>query len=59
MYEARLLYQMWDYAVEYAVWIKNRVLTVALLYKDEDINIATSITLYKAFTGNYPDFDKL
>jgi DNA topoisomerase VI subunit A len=38
---------------------KNKVLTAALLYKDEDINVATSITLYKAFTSNYPDFDKL
>ena len=39
--------------------MKNRVLTFALLYKDKDINIITSITLYKAFIGNYPDFDKL
>jgi hypothetical protein len=39
--------------------LKNRVLTFALLYKDKDINIITSITLYKAFIGNYPDFDKL
>ena len=38
---------------------QNRVLIAALLYGDEDINVATSITLYKAFTGNYPDFDKL
>jgi hypothetical protein len=29
------------------------------LYKDEDVNVATSITLYKAFTSNYSDFDKL
>jgi hypothetical protein len=50
---------MWDYAIEYAVWIKNRVLTAALPFGDEDINVATSITLYKAFTGNHPDFDKL
>jgi len=39
--------------------LKNRVLIAALLYGDEDINVAISITLYKAFTGNYPDFDKL
>jgi len=39
--------------------LKNRVPTAALLYGDEDINVATSITPYKAFTGNYPDFDKL
>ena len=50
---------MWDYAIEHAVQIKNRVLTAALLYRDEDINVATSITLYKAFTSNYPDFNKL
>ena len=50
---------MWDYAIKHAIWIKNRVLITALLYKDKDINVITSITLYKAFTGNHPDFDKL
>jgi hypothetical protein len=50
---------MWDYVVEYVVWLKNRVLTAALLFGDEDINIATSITLYRAFTSDHPDFDKL
>ena len=50
---------MWDYAVKHAIQLKNRVLTAALLYKDEDVNVATSITLYKAFTSNYSDFDKL
>ena len=50
---------MWDYAIKYVVWLKNRVLTFALLYKDKDVNVVTSITLYKAFTSNYPDFDKL
>ena len=50
---------MWDYAIEYAVQIKNRVLTIALPFGDKDINVATSITLYKAFTSDYPDFDKL
>ena len=39
--------------------MKNRVLTAALLYKDKDVNVATSITPYKAFTSNYPDFNKL
>ena len=50
---------MWDYAVKHAVQIKNKVLTTALPFGDKDINIATSITPYKAFTSNYPDFDKL
>ena len=50
---------MWDYAIKHAIQLKNRVLTIALLFEDEDINIATSITLYKAFISNYPDFDKL
>ena len=39
--------------------MKNRVPTIALLFGDEDINITTSITLYKAFISDYPDFDKL
>jgi len=30
-----------------------------LPFGDKDINVITSITLYKAFTSNYPDFDKL
>jgi hypothetical protein len=50
---------MWDYVIEYAIWIKNRVLIVALLFGDKDINVAISITLYRAFTSNYPDFNKL
>jgi len=50
---------MWDYAIKYIIWLKNRVLIVALLFGDEDINVAISITLYKAFIGDYPDFDKL
>ena len=59
MYEAGLPYQMWDYAVEHAVWIKNRVPTAALPYGDEDINVSTSITPYRAFTGDHPDFKNL
>ena len=59
MYKEKLLYQIWDYVVEYAIQIKNRVLIAALPFGDEDINIAISITLYKAFTSNYPDFNKL
>jgi hypothetical protein len=51
MYKARLPYQMWDYAVEHVVWIKNRVLTVALPFGDKDINVSTSVTPYRAFTG--------
>ena len=50
---------MWDYAIKYIIWLKNRVLIVALLFGDEDINIATSITPYKAFTSDYPNFNKL
>ena len=50
---------MWDYAIEHVIWLKNRVLIVALLFRDKDINITISITLYRAFTSNYPDFDKL
>ena len=50
---------MWDYAIKYAIQLKNRVLIAILLYGDEDINVATSITPYKAFTSNYLDFDKL
>ena len=50
---------MWDYAIKHVVQLKNRVLTFALLYKDKDINVIISITLYKAFISNYPDFDKL
>jgi hypothetical protein len=39
--------------------LKNRVLIIALLFGDKDINIIISITLYKAFISNYPDFNKL
>jgi hypothetical protein len=43
---------MWDYVVEHAVWLKNRVLTIALPFGNEDINVSISITLYRAFIGD-------
>ena len=59
IYEARLPYQMWDYAIEHAIWLKNRVLTAALPYNNKDINVFINIIPYKAFIRDYPDFKNL
>ena len=59
MYEAKLLYQLWDYAIEHGVWLKNRLPTAALPFGSEDHFVATAITPYMAYTGVLPDFSKL
>ena len=59
LYKSRLPYQLWDYAVEHAIWIKNRVLTTALLYRKGDIFVSTSIIPYRTFTRNHLDFQYL
>ncbi len=59
MYEVKHPYPMWDYAVEHAVWLKNRAPTSALLYDTEDLFVSTSIIPYRAFTGKHPEFKNL
>ena len=59
MYKAKHPYSMWDYAVEHAAWLKNRAPTSALLYGTEDLFVLTSVTLFRAFTGNQPEFKNL
>ena len=50
---------MWDYAIEHAIWIKNRVPTSALPFRLEDLFVSTLITLFRAYIGDYPDFKNL
>ena len=59
MYEVKHPYPMWDYAVEHAVWLKNRAPTSALPYGTEDLFVSTSVTPYRAFTGKHPEFRNL
>ena len=59
LYESGLPYQMWDYAIEHAIWIKNRVPTSALPFGSEDLFVSTSITPFRAYTGDHPDFKNL
>ena len=57
IYEAKLPLIFWDYAVEHAIWIKNRVPTEALPWptpEPEDEGQGTSIP-YEAYTGKQLD----
>ena len=42
LFDADLPPEFWDYTIEYIIYIKNRVLIVALLFRN-----ITAITLYK------------
>ena len=46
LFNANLLLEFWDYTIEYIVYIKNRVLIVALLFRN-----ITIIILYKVLYG--------
>ncbi|KAI0992765.1 hypothetical protein K3495_g15420, partial [Podosphaera aphanis] len=47
LYEAQLPHQMWDYAIEHAVWIKNKSPTTALPFpNDDDLNRNTPHSAY-------------
>ena len=48
LYKARLPYEFWNYAVEYSVWLKNRMPTEALSIPNTVGKLAQAITLYKA-----------
>ncbi|KAI0992502.1 hypothetical protein K3495_g15683, partial [Podosphaera aphanis] len=54
LYEARLPHQLWDYAIEHAVWIKNRVPTAALPF--EQIQERTP---FKAYYNKTPSLKNL
>ena len=54
MYKATAPIQLWCYATEHAVYLKNRLLTDALPYGD--IQARTPL---EAFTGRKPNFDVL
>ena len=46
LFDVDLLPEFWDYAIEYIVYIKNRVLIVALLFRN-----ITAIIPYEALYG--------
>src|SRR6266571_5350639 len=56
LFQGNILVELWCYAVEYAIWIKNRVLTSALLFDDEH---SGAITLYEVYTRRVPDLKNL
>jgi hypothetical protein len=49
--------QLWCYAVEHSVWLKNRVPTSALSFDEIERN--TTITPYEAYTQQVPDLKNL
>ncbi|KAI1000860.1 hypothetical protein K3495_g7339 [Podosphaera aphanis] len=54
LYEARLPHQLWDYAIEHAVWIKNRVPTAALPFGQFQKK-----TPFEAYHGKLPSLKNL
>lgn len=50
VYEAKLPYDLWDFAVEHAVFVRNRVLTKGIIEK---------ITPSEKYSGHKPDLSKL
>ena len=55
MYQAKMPYQLWDYSVEHAVWIKNRLPISALPFGNKDHFVATLVTLYEEYIRVKPD----
>jgi hypothetical protein len=55
LYQAKLYYLMWDYAVKHAVWLKNRLPTSALPYKA----YFDATTLFQAYKEHKPDLKSL
>ena len=59
MYQAKMPYQLWDYLVEHAVWIKNRLPTAALPFGNKDHFVSILVTPYAAYIGTLLDFKDL
>ena len=57
LFDALLNKEFWCYAVEHAIWIKNRVPTSALPWPRNHEN--TAITPHEAYTGKLPDLAML
>jgi hypothetical protein len=57
LFEGNIPVELWCYAVEHSVWLKNRVPTSALLFDEIEHNSA--ITLYEAYTQQVPDLKNL
>ena len=55
LYQAKLHHSMWDYAVEHAVWLKNRLPTSALPYGA----YFDAATPFQAYHGHKPDLESL
>jgi hypothetical protein len=57
LFDSKLLIDLWCLAAEHAIWIKNRVPTIALSFGSG--RLGTSKTLYKAYTEQVPNLEHL
>jgi hypothetical protein len=57
LFEGNIPVELWCYAVEHSVWLKNRVPTSALPFDEIEHNSA--ITPYEAYTQRVPDLKNL
>jgi hypothetical protein len=59
IYEAKVPVEMWDYAIEHAVYLKNRMPTAALPHGPNNNTTKNHnkwpVMPYKAYTGKKPD----
>ena len=49
IYEAKMLYQIWYYTIEYAVYLKNRLPTAALPFGPQESDTGSAETLFEAY----------
>ncbi len=59
IYEAKMPHQMWCYAVEYAVYLKNRFPTAALLFGPQESDTGSAGTPFEAYKHAKPNVSKL
>ncbi|KAI0992936.1 hypothetical protein K3495_g15247 [Podosphaera aphanis] len=59
LYEAQLPHQMWDYAIEHAVWIKNKSPTTALPFPNDDDDDLNRNTPHSAYFKRPADLENL
>jgi hypothetical protein len=55
LFKGNIPVELWCYAVEHFVWLKNRVPTSALSFDENN----SAITLYKAYTQRVPELKNL
>ena len=59
LYEAKMPHQMWCYAIEHAVYLKNRLPTATLPFGPQESDTGCAETPFEAFKHAKPNVSKL